>query len=102
MACIVYLTNVFCISVSRMLRRHYVAVFNENAKLLADFTNLEVNTILQLSDICPSDSLLVLQCNHYSYTAETALRLIDRVKVLCPTRHKIGHFGDAHPSRSLG
>ena len=28
--------------------------------------------------------------------------LIDRVKVLRPTRHKIGHFGDVLPCQSLG
>ena len=28
--------------------------------------------------------------------------LIDRVVVLHPTRHKIGHFGDVSPSQSLG
>jgi len=28
--------------------------------------------------------------------------LIDRVKVLRPTRHKIRHFGDALPSQPLG
>ena len=27
---------------------------------------------------------------------------IDWVQVLCPTRHKIGHFGDALPNQSLG
>jgi len=29
-------------------------------------------------------------------------RPIDRVKVLCPTQHKIGHFGDVLPSQSAG
>jgi len=28
--------------------------------------------------------------------------LTDRVKVLRPTRHKIGHFGDVLPSQCLG
>ena len=28
--------------------------------------------------------------------------LIDWVMVLCPTRHKISHFGDVSPSQSLG
>ena len=28
--------------------------------------------------------------------------LIDWVKVLCPTRHRIGHFGDVLPSQSFG
>ena len=31
-----------------------------------------------------------------------AVRLIDWVVVLRPTRHKIGHFGDVSPSQSLG
>jgi len=26
----------------------------------------------------------------------------ERLEVLCPTRHKIGHFGDVLPSQSLG
>jgi len=30
------------------------------------------------------------------------MRKVDRVKVLLPTRHKIGHFGDVLPSQSLG
>jgi len=30
------------------------------------------------------------------------IKLIDWVKVLCPTRHKVGHFGDVLPSQSLG
>jgi len=34
--------------------------------------------------------------------AETIFRLIDRVRVLHPTQHKTGHFGDAFPSQSLG
>jgi len=28
--------------------------------------------------------------------------LIDRINVLCPTRHKIGNLGDVLPSQSLG
>ena len=31
-----------------------------------------------------------------------AASLIDQVKVLRPTRHKTGHFGDVFPSLSLG
>jgi len=33
---------------------------------------------------------------------ETLHALIDSVKVLCPTRHKIGHFGGVLPNQSLG
>jgi len=29
-------------------------------------------------------------------------RFIDWFKILCPTPHKIGHFGDVLPSQSLG
>jgi len=38
------------------------------------------------------------------YPQNTSLRnvLIDSVKVLCPTHHKIGHFGDVLSSQSLG
>jgi len=32
----------------------------------------------------------------------TGKAMIGRVVVLCPTRHKIGHFGDVLPSSSLG
>jgi len=35
-------------------------------------------------------------------SSKTALFDIDWVKVLCPSRHKIGHFGDVLPSQSLG
>jgi len=34
--------------------------------------------------------------------ASAEISQIDRVKVLHPTRHKIGHFGDVLPSQSLG
>jgi len=33
--------------------------------------------------------------------AEAELPLIDRVKVLHPTRHKTGHFRDTPPRQSL-
>ena len=36
------------------------------------------------------------------FLASSESRLIDRVKVLRATRHKIGHFGDVLPSQSLG
>ena len=34
--------------------------------------------------------------------ANNLLILIDQVKVLHPTQHKIGHFGDILTSQSLG
>jgi len=33
--------------------------------------------------------------------ADVTEKLIDRVKVSCPTRNKLGRFGDAVPSQSL-
>ena len=36
-----------------------------------------------------------------THQAGYSLRWIDRAVVLCPTRHKIGHFGDVSPSNLL-
>jgi len=41
--------------------------------------------------------------NSGSITCNTTQQAkIDWVKVICPTRHEIGHFGDVLPSQSLG
>ena len=44
----------------------YVAAFYENTNSSTHFTDLEVNTILQLSNVCPSNSLLILQRKHHN------------------------------------
>jgi len=41
--------------------------FGYYVKQLVSFTNLEMNAVLQLSHICPPNSLLILQCMHRNF-----------------------------------
>jgi len=50
------------------------------------------------------DKFVMQATENQSMKALSYLRsvLVDRIEVLRPTRHKIGHFGDVLPSQSLG
>jgi len=41
-------------------------------------------------------------CVSHSSTTSSSISAVEWSKVLRPTRHKIGHFGDVLPSQALG
>jgi len=64
----------------------------------SSLTSIPINTWISHFRHCKTPTLLTQQSVQRKDSAQL---LIDWVKVLRPTRHKIGHFGDVLPSQSL-